>query len=56
MEPEKVKAIMEWEAPRSTRGVRAFMGFANYYRRFIHGFSTLVTPLTKLTKKDTPFK
>ncbi len=56
MEPEKVKAIMEWEAPRSTRGVRAFVGFANYYRRFIHGFSTLVTPLTELTKKGTPFK
>ena len=45
MEPEKVKAIMEWEAPRSTRGVRAFVGFANYYRKFIHGFSALVAPL-----------
>ena len=56
MEPEKVKAIMEWEAPRSTRGVRAFVGFANYYRRFIDGFSALVTPLTELTKKGTPFK
>ena len=56
MEPEKVKAIMEWEAPRSTRGVRAFVGFANYYRRFIHGFSILVAPLTELTKKGTPFK
>src|SRR5271163_2167307 len=56
MEPEKVKAIMEWEAPHSTRGVRAFVGFANYYRRFIDGFSTLVAPLTKLTKKGTPFK
>jgi hypothetical protein len=56
MEPEKVKAIMEWEAPRSTRGVRAFVGFANYYRRFIDGFSTLVIPLTELTKKGTPFK
>ena len=56
MEPEKVRAIMEWEAPRSTRGVRSFIGFANYYRRFIHGFSWLVTPLTELTKKGTPFK
>ena len=56
MEPEKVKAIIEWEAPRSIRGVRSFVGFANYYRRFIHGFSELVTPLTELTKKDTLFK
>jgi hypothetical protein len=56
MEPEKVKAIMGWEAPRFTRSVRAFVGFANYYRRFIDGFSILVTPLTELTKKGTPFK
>ena len=56
MEPEKVKAIIEWEAPRSIRGVRSFVGFANYYRRFIHGFSELVTPLTELTKKGTLFK
>jgi hypothetical protein len=56
MEPEKVKAIMEWEASRSTRGVRAFMGFANYYRRFINGFFILVIPLTELTKKGILFK
>jgi hypothetical protein len=56
MEPEKVKAIMEWEAPHSTRGVRAFVGFANYYWRFIHGFSTLIAPLIMLTRKGTPFK
>jgi len=56
MEPEKVKAIMEWEAPRSTRGVRAFVGFANYYPKFIHGFPALVAHLTELTKKGTPFK
>lgn len=56
MEPEKVKAIIEWEAPHSTCGIRAFVGFANYYRRFIYNFSVLVAPLTELTKKGTPFK
>jgi hypothetical protein len=56
MEPEKVKAIMEWEVPHSTRGVRSFIGFANYYRGFIHSFTVLVTPLTELTKKGVPFK
>ena len=56
MEPEKVKAIMEWEIPHTTRGVRSFVGFANYYRRFIPEFSLLVGPLTELTKKNIPFK
>jgi hypothetical protein len=31
MESEKIKAIIEWEAPRSIRGIRIFIGFANYY-------------------------
>jgi hypothetical protein len=56
MEPEKVKIIIEWEAPRFTRSIRVFVGFANYYRRFIDGFSVLITLLTELTKKGIPFK
>ena len=31
------------------------MGFANFYRRFIAGYSALATPLTELTRKDKPF-
>jgi hypothetical protein len=42
MDPEKVKAIMEWEAPMSIKGVRSFLGFANFYRRFIKDFLDLV--------------
>ena len=55
MDPEKVKAITEWTVPGTVKGVRAFLGFANFYRRFIPGFSTLAAPLVRLTRKDTPF-
>jgi len=55
MDPEKVKAIMDWEVPRSVKGVRSFLGFANFYRRFIRDFSEIVAPLTDLTKKDRTF-
>jgi hypothetical protein len=55
MDPEKVKAIAEWEAPTSVKGVRSFLGFANFYRRFIKDFSDLVRPLTELTHKDRRF-
>lgn len=55
MDPEKIRAIQEWKAPTSVRGVQAFLGFANYYRKFIRNFSGIVAPLIRLTKKDAPF-
>ncbi|KAJ6436495.1 retrovirus polyprotein [Purpureocillium lavendulum] len=55
VDPEKVRAIQEWEAPRSARAVRSFLGFANYHRQFIPKFSNIASPLTALTKKDAAF-
>jgi hypothetical protein len=49
MDPEKVKAIKEWEALVNVKGVRSFLGFANFYRRFIKNYSELASPLTRLT-------
>ena len=51
MDPKKIKAIREWEAPKTKKGVRAFLRFANYYRAFINKFATTATPLTALTGK-----
>jgi hypothetical protein len=51
MDPSKTQAIMEWEEPRTIKGVRGFLGFANFYRNFIKNFSDIVAPLTALTKK-----
>ncbi|KAI0992309.1 hypothetical protein K3495_g15877, partial [Podosphaera aphanis] len=56
MDPEKIEAIKNWEAPTSVKGVRGFLGFANFYRRFIHKFAELAKPLTDLTRKDCKFQ
>jgi hypothetical protein len=52
MSPEKVQTIKNWAPPRSVKHVQHFLGFANFYRRFIEGFSKVARPLTELTKKD----
>ena len=55
MDNEKVKAIREWPEPKNLKEVQAFLGFANFYQRFIQGYSQICTPLTKMTKKEQPF-
>src|SRR5262249_24515067 len=55
VDPVKVQAVMEWNAPKTPTEVRSFLGLAGYYRRFIKDFSSLASPLTKLTKKDSKF-
>ena len=55
MDPEKIKAIKEGEAPVNVKGVRSFLGFANFYRRFVKNYSGLAAPLTRLTR-DVSFR
>lgn len=55
MDPEKINAILAWESPKSVKEVRGFIGFANFYRRFIKDISFIADPLIRLTKKNTPF-
>ena len=55
MDNKKVKAIREWPERRNLKEVQAFLGFANFYRRFIQGYSQICTPLTKMTKKEQLF-
>ena len=52
MDPVKLKGIEDWPEPSSVKGVRSFLGFANFYRRFIPNYSELTRPLHELTKKD----
>ncbi|KAL0391562.1 UNVERIFIED_CONTAM: Gag-Pol polyprotein [Sesamum latifolium] len=51
MDLGKVKAIQEWKTPKNVTEFRSFLGLANYYRRFLEGFSRRATPLTALLKK-----
>ena len=55
MQPEKVQAIQDWKTPCNLTDIRSFLGFANFYRQFIHGFPSTVGPLTELTRKDQCF-
>ena len=51
MDPEKVLAIETWLPPTTRRQLQRFLGFANFYRRFIKDFSGIARPLYDLTKK-----
>ena len=55
MDPKKLETIRNWEQPVNVKDVQSFLGFANFYRRFIARFSAIASPLTALTKKGTTF-
>jgi hypothetical protein len=51
MEKDKVQAVQDWETPRKLKDVESFLGFTNFYRRFIQGFSEIAAPLNRLKGK-----
>ncbi|GKA75351.1 putative reverse transcriptase domain-containing protein [Tanacetum coccineum] len=54
VDPSKIEAVKNWEAPRTPSEVRSFLGLAGYYRRFIENFSKIAKPLIVLTQKTLP--
>jgi len=56
MDPVKVKGITDWPTPFKVRDVRSFLSFANFYWRFIPGYSNITQPLIDLTKKNAPWE
>ncbi len=52
MDPDKTITVQRWPKPTTVKELRGFLGLANYFRRFIQGYSTIVAPLTSLTKKE----
>lgn len=54
-DPRKVQAVVDWPQPKNVKQVRSFLGLANYYRRYVHGFANMAGALTLLTKKNVAF-
>src|SRR6266481_4346129 len=55
MDLTKVATIQGWPEPRNVHDVQLFLGFTNFYHRFIADYSQLTLPLTNLCKKATPW-
>ena len=56
MDLEKIRTVRNWKTPERLFDVRSFLGFTNFYRRFIGGYSDIVWPLTELTLKGVNWK
>jgi hypothetical protein len=55
MHPAKVKVIQDWPEPQKVWDIQSFLGFANLYRLYIHNYSDIIVPLTRLTWKNMPW-
>ena len=56
MDPEKTRAVTDWPTPSTRRELQRFLGFANFYRRFIRNYSSVAAHLTALTSPKVPFR
>ena len=50
MENKRIEMVREWPEPKSVRDIQVFLGFANFYRQFIQGFSKIAASLTSILK------
>ncbi|KAL7839428.1 hypothetical protein SRHO_G00260860 [Serrasalmus rhombeus] len=55
-DPAKVEAVTQWPQPTDLKSLRSFLGFCGYYRRFVANYSSIVKPLTDLTKGYPPVR
>ncbi|XP_069146050.1 uncharacterized protein [Solanum lycopersicum] len=56
VDPKKTKVVKNWPQPLTPTVIRSFLGLADYYRRFVEGFSSIAAPLTALMKKKAKFE
>ena len=55
MDPTKLNGIKNWPTPTNVKDVHSFLGFTNFYRKFIGDYSNIACPLLDLTKKYIPW-
>lgn len=55
VDPEKIRAVVEWPVPKDKHEIRSFLGLCTYYRRFVLGFADIAKPLTRLTEDKNSF-
>ena len=51
IEQKKIKAVKEWKTPTKVKDVESFLGFANFYQKFIQNFSHMARLLNELKRK-----
>ncbi|KAG8483084.1 hypothetical protein CXB51_022054 [Gossypium anomalum] len=56
VDPSKISVIVDWKPPKNVSEVGSFLGLARYYRRFVEGFLTIASPMTKLLQKNVKFE
>jgi hypothetical protein len=54
-DPQKLDAVREWEIPTTLKQIQSFLGFCNFYRRFVRDYGRIARPLAALTRKEAPF-
>lgn len=55
MDPAKLNRIRDWPEPKTLKQVQSFLGFGNFYQKFIANYSSIARPLHRLTNKGVPF-
>jgi len=55
-DPEKIATIKDWPVPKDLKELQSFLGFANFYRRFIERYAKRAAPITELLKGNATFE